>query len=159
MLPVYVHRWRDDPIITPILPVNLAGRSFKATECGVTRAGFSHGRVFAWPSFRMDGHKMVTTQSIRVDMDHDGTGVRTHNNGGFLDDAARSETDQYGLNGISRPPRSTTPAARRRERRSRFRRASRVCRSSPSRAVPSPIVLDVNRPVDKGSGALRVRVW
>ena len=175
MLPVYVHRWRDDPIITPILPVNLAGRSFKATECGVTRAGFSHGRVFAWPgfrmaefshgrvfawpSFRMDGHKMVTTQSIRGDMDHDGTGVRTQNNGGFPDDAARSETDQYGLNGISRPPRSTTPAARRRERRSRFRRASRVCRSSPSRAVPSPMVLDVNRPVDKGSGALRVRVW
>ena len=126
---------------------------------GFRMAEFSHGRVFAWPSFRMDGHKMVTTQSIRVDMDHDGTGVRTHNNGGFPDDAARSETDQYGLNGISRPPRSTTPAARRRERRSRFRRASRVCRSSPSRAVPSPMVLDVNRPVDKGSGALRVRVW
>ncbi len=132
---MHVHRWRDDPFVTPILAVNLEGRGFKATECGATRAGFSHGRVFAWPGFRIDGHKMVTTQSIRVDMDHDGSGVRTNQKGGFLGDAARSETDQYGLNGISGPPRSTTPAARRRERPSRFRRASRACRPSPSRAA------------------------
>ncbi len=87
------------------------------------------------PGFRMDGHGMVTNPSIRIDMDHDGAGVRSHQNGGFPDYAARSETDQYGLTGISGPPRSITPAALRRERPSRFRRSSRVCRPSPSRAA------------------------